>query len=105
MDPRSMQFIADRNTWSQPIKTINGSQVILVAKQPSRRTQRKKKTIWVFWIKGTQNIIYNQSRDGVFFMKMARNPADMKKFFEVFVQPPITEPEQQWLDLNGYELI
>lgn len=105
MDSRSLAYFADTNSWSQDIKTIKGNQVILVAKQPSRRTQRKKKTVWVYWIKNTQEIIYNQSRNGICFMKMAADKTIMKLFFETFVQPPITPQEKSWLDLNGYEIL
>lgn len=105
MSARNLTYIADRDTWDKEAKTINGNQVILVAKQPSKRTHRKKKNIWIYWIKNTQEIIYNQSRHGVYFMKIAANNTQMKLFYETFVQAPLTTAEKIWLDTNGYEVL
>jgi len=105
LDPNKMMFKADKHTTHSKQKTVNGMQVQHIAEQPSRRTRRKKKTIHVFNIEGTDLVIFNQSRDGVYFMKIAIRPENVKRFYETFVKPPVTPPEKIWLDRYGYELV
>jgi len=99
-----LQYLADRNTWHKQIKKINGSTVKLVATQESRRTKRKR-TIYVYHIVGTNVIIYNRSRHGVYFMRIAFRPENVKKFFQIFVEEPLTEAENNWLERYDYILV
>lgn len=102
--PSKLQFLADRNTWGSQTKSIDGKTVELVAIQDSRRTKRKR-TIYVYHIAGTNVIIYNRSRHGVYFMRIAYRPQNVKQFFQIFVEEPLTETEKQWLERNDYELV
>ncbi len=102
--PRKLQFLADRNTWHKQFKTIDGKAVALVAIQDSRRS-KKKRTIYVYHIAGTNVIIYNRSRHGVYFMRIAYRPENVKQFFQIFVEEPLTEAEKQWLERNDYALV
>lgn len=104
IDPSKMQFLADRKTWHSLTKTISGNVVRLVAVQKSRRFL-KKRTIYVYHIVGTTEIVYNRSRHGIFFMAIAIRPQNKKNFFDVFVAPPLTEKEQEWLDRYDYRLV
>ena len=104
LDPNSMMFLADRETRNQKQKTINGIRVIHVASQPSRRTRRKKKTIHVYHLEGTNIVVFNQRENGIFFMKIAIRPENVRRFYDTFVKPPVTDPEQVWLDRYGYIL-
>ncbi len=104
IDPNKMMFLADRETRHSENKTILGNAVRLVAIQKSRRF-KKKRTVYVYHIVGTTEIIYNRSRYGIFFMSIAIRPQNKKNFFDVFVEPPLTEKEQKWLDRYDYELI
>lgn len=104
IDPSKLQFLADRNTWRSKTKTIQGNTVRLVAIQKSRRF-RKKRTIYVYHIVGTTEIIYNRSRHGVYFMSIAFRPQNKKNFFDVFVNPPLTKKEIEWLDRYDYVLV
>lgn len=102
--PRKLQFLADRDTWSYETKTIDGAAVQLVAIQDSRRS-KKKRTIYVYHIAGTNVIIYNRSRHGVYFMRIAYRPENVKQFFQIFVEEPLTEAEKKWLERNDYALV
>ena len=104
IDPRCMQFIADRSTWKEPIKKIKGKRLILVATR-TPRNPRKYRTVNIFNIEGTGLIVFNRSRNGVFFMKIAVKNANMQRFYSTFVVPPTTKEEKQWLDLNDYKLV
>lgn len=104
VSPDQLSFLADRNTWRNEVKTINGKAVVLVATQKSRRSKAKR-TINVFHVVGTNLIIYNRSRHGIFFMRIAFRPENMQQFFQTFVEPPLTEAEQKWLKLYDYVLI
>ena len=105
IDPRSMQFIADRSSWNSSVKTIKGRKLRLIATQQSLRNSRKSRTVYVFSIEGTGIIVYNRSRNGICFMKIAVKVSDMQRFYSTFVVPPTTEKEQQFLDLNNYKLV
>lgn len=104
IDPKTMMFVADKATHRLENKTILGNPVRLVAIQKSRRHKRKR-TIYVYHIVGTTEIIYNRSRHGIFFMSIAVRPQNKKNFFDVFVEPPLTDKEKEWLDLYDYKLV
>lgn len=101
--PSKLQYLADRDTWHKQIKQVNGSTVELVAIQESRRT-KKKRTNYVYHIAGTNVIIYNRARHGVYFMRIAFRPENVKKFFQIFVEEPLTDAEKQWLERYDYIL-
>ena len=102
IDPKTMMFVADRETHRLENKTVLGNPVRLVAIQKSRR---RKRTIYVYNIVGTTEIIYNRSRHGIFFMSIAIRPQNKKNFFDVFVEPPLTDKEKDWLARYDYELV
>ena len=104
IDPDTTWFRADRKTWKSEHKTISDSPVRLVAIQKSRRGKRKR-TVYVYHIVGTKEIVYNRSRHGVFFMSIAVRPQNKKNFFDVFVEPPLTEKQKDWLDRYDYVLV
>ena len=85
-------------------KTINGNEVVLVATQPSRRTRRKGRTNHIYHIKATNVVVYNRSRNGVFFMRMALRPQNVSRYYDVFVRPPLSDKEKEWLERYDYIL-
>lgn len=99
-----MMFRADRNTDNSVIRTIGGKRVILVAVQQSRRT-KKKRTNWIYHIEGTNIIVFNRSREGIYFMRMALRTANINRYYNVFVNHPLTENEMVWLQRYDYVLI
>lgn len=103
-DPAKLQYLADRVSWRRELKTIDGKPVVLVAIQDSRRT-KSKRTVYVYHIVGTNVIIYNRSRHGIFFMRIAYRAENMSNFFDTFVNPPLTPDEQLWLERNDYVLV
>ena len=103
-DPSKLQYLADRKSWHSELKTIDGRPVVLIATQSSRRT-KSKRTVYVYHIVGTNVIIYNRSRHGIFFMRIAFRPQNMSNYFDVFVNPPLTPDEQLWLERNDYVLV
>lgn len=105
VNPDKLMFIADRETWNTVPKTINGNTVKLIAIQPSPRTIRKKKNIYVYHIAGTNLIVYNQTKNGVYFMRMAIRPQNVSNYYDVFMRPPLTQKEKEWLERYGYQLV
>lgn len=103
-DPNSMMFRADTETRLKLVKTIEARAVIHVATQESTRSKRKR-TVYVYRIEGTQIIVFNRSRAGTRFMKIAIRPQNMKKFYEIFAEEPLTVKEQQWLERYNYRLV
>ena len=103
-DPTQLQFLADKVSWYKEIKTFNGKPVVLVAIQDSRRS-KKKRTIYIYHVVGTNLIVYNRSRYGIFFMRIAHREENMQNFYETFVQPPLTNKEQEWLKRYDYVLV
>ena len=99
-----MMFVADRASQKDDIKKIEGKNVILVATRIPRNS-KKYKTVYIYHIEGTELIVFNRSRDGICFMKIAVKAANMKRFYETFVKPPITDAEKQWLELYDYRLV
>jgi len=95
--------LADRPSWNSPIKTIGGAKINHIAIQESRRT-RKKRTVHVYHIEGTNAVIYNRSRDGVYFMRIAIRPENVRQFYDVFVREPVTPEEKTWLERYDYVL-
>jgi len=101
--PESTYFLADRDSWNTEVKRIMGNPVTHVAIQESRRTKRKR-TVHVYYIQGTNIVIYNRSRDGVYFMRIAIRPQNVQNYYEAFVLEPQTDEEKAWLERYDYVL-
>jgi len=99
--PESTFFLADRDSWNNDVKRIQGNPVKHVAIQQSRRAKR---TIHVYHIQGTNIIVYNRSRDGVYFMRIAIRPQNVQQYYEVFVEEPLNNYEKEWLERYDYVL-
>ena len=103
--PRAITFVlADRSTWRDATKTVGGSAMILVATQRSRR-RHGGRAKYVFWRRGSDDVYYMQSRDGVVFIPMARDPDTMRRYHAAFVDAPLTDGERDWLKRNDYEMV
>lgn len=87
-------------------KTKYGQELRLIARQESRREGEKKKpTIYVFHHIGTRNIYYHDgSNQGNLFMPIAHTESLMRRYYAIFVQPPLKPHERAWLDRNDYIL-
>jgi len=94
--------IADRDTYSTPIKKINGRQMNLVATKTSRRTLRRAKTQYLYWMEGTKGIYYNESKNGVLFVPMARHESNMKRHFDLYCVDPLNRAEREYLKLHPH---
>lgn len=104
IDPNALMFRADIGTRTLVVKRIDGLHVKHVATQESRRTKRKR-TVYVYNIENTNIIVFNRGLTRNFFMKIAYRPINMQNFFNTFVNPPLTEPEKDWLKRYGYVLV
>lgn len=102
VDPNTMFFLADRETYNRQVKKINGRSVRLVATQESRRN---RKTSYIYSVEGTRIIVFNQSRHGVYFMRLALKRENAERYYNVFVRPPVTQLEREWLERNDYVLV
>ena len=104
IDPKKMMFRADRNSYDSAIKTIGGKKVIPVAVQQSRRS-KKKRTNWIYHIEGTNIIVFNRSTEGIYFMRMALRTANINRYYNVFVNAPLTDDEIAWVEMYDYTLL
>ena len=94
--------IADRQTFASPVKTIGGKAMILVATKTSRRTLRKGKTQYIYSMDGTKGIYYNEAKNGVMFVPMARHEINMRKHYDLYCITPLTPAEQKYLELHPH---
>ena len=93
---------ADRDSMSLPVKTVNGKYMVKIAEQRSPRLLRQSRVNHIYYLEGTQEIYYNRSRDGIIFIPMGFDSNQMKKYTDVFVTPPLTDKEKQWMATYSY---
>jgi len=94
--------IADRETYSSPIKKVGGKVMVLVATKTSRRTLRKGKTQYIYSMEGTKGIYYNEAKNGVLFVPMARHESNMRKHYDLYCEEPLTRAEREYLSLHPH---
>ncbi len=94
--------IADRTTFALPVKTVNGKSMILVATKTSRRTLRKGKTQYLYLMDGTKGIYYNEAKNGVLFVPMARHESNMRKHYDLYCVEPLSKAEREYLKLHPH---
>ena len=94
--------IADRDTYTLPVKMIIGKPMILVATKTSRRRLRKGKTQYIYSMKGTRGIYYNESKNGVLFVPMARHESNMRKHYDLYCVEPLTRAELEYLKIHPH---
>lgn len=97
--------LADPETWKSLPKTLGGDEVILVAIQKSRRILRKGKTKYIYHRRNTKQIYWNRSENSILFLPMARLETNMKRYYDAFVDLPLTPKQEKWLSRNDYELL
>jgi len=89
--------IADRDTFNSSIKKVDGKEMVLVATKTSRRILRKGKTQYIYSLEGTRGIYYNESKNGVLFVPMARRESNMKKHYDLYCVEPLNRQELEYL--------
>ena len=94
--------IADRQTFASPVKTVNGKAMILVGTKTSRRTLRKGKTQYIYSMENTKGIYYNESKNGVLFVPMARHELNMRKHYDLYCVEPLSMAEHHYLKLHPH---
>lgn len=94
--------VADRQTFASPIKTVGGKTMILVATKTSRRTLRKGKTQYLYSMDGTKGIYYNESKNGVLFVPMARHESNMRRHYDLYCVDPLNRAELEYLKLHPH---
>jgi len=94
--------LADRSTFALPVKTIKGKSMILVATKTSRRILRKGKTQYIYSMEDTKGIYYNQSKNGVVFVPMARHESNMRRHHSLYCQRPLNRAELEYLKLHPH---
>lgn len=92
--------VADRDTFASIIKKIDGKSMILVATKTSRRTLRKGKTQYIYSMDGTKGIYYNESKNGVLFVPMARHESNMRKHYDLYCVDPLNRAEREYLNMH-----
>jgi len=94
--------IADRDTFNLPIKKIDGHEMILVGTKTSRRTFRKGKTQYIYSMNGTKGIYYNEAKNGIMFVPMARRDSNMTKHYSLYCVEPLSRAEREYLKLHPH---
>ena len=94
--------VADRETFAKSTKTVGARAMILVATKTSRRTLRKGKTQYIYSMEGTKGIYYNESKNGVMFVPMARHESNMKKHHDLYCVEPLSRAEREYLELHPH---
>ena len=94
--------IADRITFASPVKTVNGKAMILVGTKTSRRIMRREKTQYIYSMENTKGIYYNEAKNGVLFVPLARHDTNMKKHYDLYCVVPLTRAELEYLKLHPH---
>lgn len=94
--------VADRETFTLPVKKIDGKTMILVATKTSRRTLRKGKMQYIYSMDGTKGIYYNQAKGSVLFVPMARHESNMRKHYDLYCVEPLSPAERKYLELHPH---
>ena len=94
--------VADREIFTLPVKTVGGKAMILVATKTSRRTLRKGKTQYLYLMDGTKGIYYNEAKNGVLFVPMARHESNMRKHYDLYCVEPLTDAELHYLKIHPH---
>ena len=95
--------IADQHTYAVGVKkTVNGRAMIKIASQQNPRLIAKKRTNYIYQLEGTNYIYYNRSRNGVVFIPMGYDDREMARYTDIFINPPLTQAEKEWLERNHY---
>jgi len=94
--------VADRETFAAPVKKVEGKAMILVATKTSRRTLRKGKTQYIYSMEGTKGIYYNESKNGIMFVPMARREHNMKKHYDLYCVEPLNRAEREYLNMHPH---
>ena len=94
--------VADKDTFNLPIKKIDGKEMILVATKTSRRIVRKGKTQYIYSMNGTKGIYYNEAKNGIVFVPMARRDSNMRKHFDLYCVEPLSRAEREYLKLHPH---
>ncbi len=94
--------IADRDTFYTSTKKVDGKEMVLVATKTSRRTLRKGKTQYIYVMAGTKGIYYNESRNGVMFVPMARHESNMQRHYDLYCVEPLNRAEREYLKIHPH---
>ena len=94
--------IADRQTFATPVKTVNGKAMILVGTKTSRRIMRKGKTQYIYSMENTKGIYYNEAKNGVLFVPMARHESNMRRHYDLYCVEPLSRAEREYLKLHPH---
>lgn len=94
--------VADRNSFTSPVKTVDNHAMILVATKTSRRILRRGKTQYIYSLDGTKGIYYNEAKGSVIFVPMARHDYNMKKHYDLYCVNPLNRAELEYLKLHPH---
>jgi len=94
--------IADRDTRYSLTKKIDGKAMILVATKTSRRKLRRGKTQYIYSMENTKGIYYNEAKNGILFVPMARHDTNMKKHHDLYCVEPLSRQEREYLKLHPH---
>ena len=94
--------IADRDTFHSPVKKIGGNAMILVGTKTSRRMLRKGKTQYIYSMVNTKGIYYNEAKNGVLFVPMARHESNMRKHYDLYCEEPLNRAEREYLNMHPH---
>ena len=79
--------------------------MVLVAHQPILRDKKGKKPCDIYWWSTTRQIYYNNGIHQAHYVPLGATENEMKKFWRIFVEAPLTKIEKAWLARNRFELL
>lgn len=92
---------ADLESLDNPVRTHKGKILMPVAIQVSRRKKGGKDVIIVHK-QDTEGIYQEQ---GAYYVPLAHDDKEMKKYFDIFTGEELSKKQKEWLELNDYELL
>lgn len=100
--------LADPSTRNAPIKEVDGIAVRLKYVQAPRRDRssggRRKSTWYIYEVAGSgQKLAYrNKGPQDWYFLPMGGTMAQKRRYYDIFIRPPLTDSEKSWLAMKGY---
>ena len=109
--PTHTFVVADRRSWREPVQTVNGRPVTLLAIQRPRRTgpkRRKKRTFYLYRIRGREECVWRNTNPDVPVYKPTGYDSRTRRLYVGLFMPRTgvrTAEQIDWLKNHDYILV
>lgn len=83
-------------------RNLKGKMDLIAIQDPPRKLRTSKIT---YWYNHNGDIYYSHNKNATYFIPAGFDNNTMQLYRDVFIKPPLTVSEQEWLDRNGIEII